>query len=225
MAINYINDHINQALRRLITQYKESPNIISLLNVFVQQIQDLEDTFFQLLQERSLFSAVGVQLDKLGTTLDQGRMGLSDDDYRVLLLIKISEINSEGTPEDLISIFKNIMRAQSVMYGEIYPAGFFMTAIDADPFSIDIAAAIMGAKPAGVELYYLAQVVSPSFSFFDDPDPLGAGFGDTGDPDVGGWFSTLIYLVPTFGFFDTPGFVGGFGDLNAPNYGGLFASV
>lgn len=219
--ISQITNHDDQAKNRVITQYKDSVNLNKIISVYTQQIQEFEDAAFALINERTLDGSIGFQLDQMGTILDEIRNGLDDDDYRIVLKAKIAENVSEGTPEDLIGIFKVLLNPEEVHYNEIYPAGFELTAIgDQDPVSSieRVKQAINRAKPAGVELVSVKQVTRfPEFSFLDDPDPTGGGFRD------------LLVLSETstpFVFFDDPDPNGiGLGDANNAALGGDFSTI
>ena len=214
-----ITTHDENALNRLITQYKNSGNIKSIISAFTDQIQELEDTFFDLLNKRVISVAEGEQLDQLGTILDEPRRGFSDDIYRVKLLSKISRNISEGTPEDLIGIFKILMQAGLVAYSENYPAEINMMAVDSSQIGSDeeIKEAILGAKPAGVALIYLGKALTGYFGFLNDPNASGFGVGI---------FSSLFFHRPTFGFQGSPGkFIAGFGSFDNLSIGGVLTSL
>jgi len=223
--IEYIGNHDEEAKNRLITQYKESENIKKIITVYATQFQEIEDQTRALLYDRSIDTAVAYQLDQIGTILDQPRDGLIDDDYRLLLKAKIAEDISEGTIEDVIGIFRLLLRPDEILYNDFYPAGFELTAIGTTmPISsIDrLKQAINRAKPASVELVEI-KIVNPSeFSFFDDPDPTGKGFRDINvarEPINAFVFGTL---QP-----DGSGDLGpdGFGDATNPLIGGSFSYI
>jgi len=49
-----ITDHVDQGLSRLISQYKGKPKLEGTLAAFLKPFQDLEDTFFDLRDMRSV---------------------------------------------------------------------------------------------------------------------------------------------------------------------------
>ena len=65
-ALTYQVDHCADGLERLLQQFKDRPRIAALLCAFVRQVQELEDAAWQLLTERHVDAAIGVQLDALG---------------------------------------------------------------------------------------------------------------------------------------------------------------
>lgn len=120
MAIDK-RDQISLGLNRLLEQFKDKPNIEAVLTSYLQQINDLEDTYESLLNERSIFTAVGVQLDLLGALVNEARLGRSDSVYRLAILTRIGINNSEGTPNQILSLLKNITGATKVNMWEHFP--------------------------------------------------------------------------------------------------------
>tara|TARA_R110002012_G_scaffold265589_3_gene449005 strand:+ start:1112 stop:1849 length:738 start_codon:yes stop_codon:yes gene_type:complete len=177
-----ILNHDEQAKNRLISQYKDSENINKLIAVYTNQVQAIENATYAMLNGRTLDGSIGFQLDQLGLILNEKRDGLIDSDYRMRLKAKIAENTSEGTPEDLISIFKLLLNPDEIHYNEVHPAGFELTAIgNQDPVSsIDkIKKALEKAKPAGVNIINIKQVTRlPEFIFLEDFDESGEGFRD-----------------------------------------------
>ena len=100
-----INDHLQQAINRLISQYRDRPNINALLKTMVDRIQSVEDTLFDFYGKRlDINVAVGEQLNQIGELVGQDRLGYKDDFYRILIFSKIGINTSQGTVPDLIDI-------------------------------------------------------------------------------------------------------------------------
>lgn len=72
MTFNTI-DHETKGLARLITQYRESDNLKDYLSAFLVQSDELEDTLFDLLEDRTLDEAEGAQLDIIGEIVGRPR--------------------------------------------------------------------------------------------------------------------------------------------------------
>ena len=66
-------DHKLKAIARLAVQFRESPNLIGYIQALLDEGDDLETAFQQILNERSIDTAIGVQLDILGEIVDQAR--------------------------------------------------------------------------------------------------------------------------------------------------------
>jgi hypothetical protein len=96
---------------------------------------------------------------------------------------------SRGTPEEMISLFKQLMRCDLVHYHEAYPGVALLQALNAEPYVslAGVRQAMETIKPAGVRLD-LSYAKADGFGFEDDPDA--SGFGDLDDPAIGGEFAT-----------------------------------
>lgn len=186
--------HSDDAFDRLPEQYRDNPRMVAYARIFGAQAQDLEDAFYDILENAGLAAAFGPILDQIGEIVGQPRNGLIDQKYRVRIFAKIGQNVSKGTAEDLIAIFKALMQADRVYYNDLFPAGAYLTAIGTDPVGTiaEIRDALENSKPAGVKMAYFLSVDANSFSFLDDPDPSGLGFGDSTDPLVGGVLATIL---------------------------------
>lgn len=189
--ITEITTHESDALTRLITQYSDSLNLKEIIKIYTAQIQELETVFFELLNERSLKDSVGQQLDNFGTILDQLRLGYNDEIYRGLIYNKITQLNSEGTIEDLLSIFNILMSADTINLSEPSVAHINMYAINSSPLIplSDIVVAISNTKPTGVSVN-LINVQTDYFGFQNDPQAL--GFSSLTDTSQGGYLNDLF---------------------------------
>lgn len=171
-----IPDHEDQALARLIEQYKETTTIKNIIRAIVAQTQDQEPVLDDLQTKRALETSEGVQLDLWGVILNQSRGGLSDAVYRALLFARVAQYNSQGTADELIAIFEALtMPTTGVDYVEFYPGGFCLTANDPTPIVPDatISQIINQAKPAGVEFCLISAPANP---FVFAGNPIGGGF-------------------------------------------------
>lgn len=188
--------HFAAALARLPTTHQfNTPTLQAFLKAGCDLAGLIDTCLAELYNDRWLDTAVGAQLDVLGRILDEIRGGRSDDDFRARLYLKIVEINSEGTAENLMQLFQLITEPASFEYGETYPAQFFLIAIEPTStlFTESQVRRIMErAKAAGVGSTYLAHTNGlPAFAFAGDSDPNKDGFGDSTDPDIGGRFVSL----------------------------------
>lgn len=189
--ITEITTHENDALNRLITQYSDSTNLQELIKVYTSQIQELETVFFDLLNNRTINNSSGQQLDNVGTLIDQDRLGYDDTTYLGLIYNKISQINSEGTIENLLSIFNILMNADKINLSEPSVAHINMHAINSSPLisNDDIIIAINNSKPTGISVD-LINVQTDYFGFQNDSQAL--GFSSLSDATQGGYLSDLF---------------------------------
>lgn len=172
MALAHKYDHIAEALENLVTQFKGKANIEATLTAFIQQVQDLEEAFFELLEERFIDVAVGAQLDGFGSIVGEARESRSDEDYRLAIKARIQLNLGNGTPEDLISLVRSVAGNVRVKIIDFFPAGFIADVVDPiDPLVVDPArllAIVQTGKPAGVFASVTYHVVG-EFKFDSGP--------------------------------------------------------
>lgn len=164
MALEQITEHVQEALNNLLAQFKGKPKIAGLITSYVNQIQDLEDVFFQLLIDRWLDNAEGVQLDGFGSIVGQAREGKNDDDYRLAIKAKIQLNLSEGTTEDIIDILRAALGLFTVEVVEYFPAAFTAELVEPlDPSTNPnvLAVILNSGRSAGVKSVLLFKVADP----------------------------------------------------------------
>ena len=120
--MDIITNHADQAVGRLLEQFRGSTRLRELVRILIGPLQDLENVFSDLAELRGLDSAFGAQLDGIGQIVDQARMGMSDQDYLTWLKLRIFINVSKARPEDLIHVLKVITQAGQVRYFENHPA-------------------------------------------------------------------------------------------------------
>jgi len=112
-----ITDHVEAAKARLISQFRSpKPVLHGMMESYVEQLQELEDVLWDVINHRLLdpapgesVGAEGVQLDVLGKIVGQPRLGLSDSGYRSAIKLKIRVNRSRGSNVDLLEILRLAM--------------------------------------------------------------------------------------------------------------------
>ena len=122
MSLPIKKDQVAEGLGRLISLWKDKPNIQGLVTSYLREVQELEDVWFQLLNERNVFTAIGAQLDVIGTYVGESRDSRNDDDYRDAILNRVARNNSDGTPESIIQLISAATGSPVVQIWEHYPA-------------------------------------------------------------------------------------------------------
>jgi hypothetical protein len=223
MAITPITDHKQRALDRLIEQYRDKPVIASIIGVFADQVQELEDIIQTLCTERTVAAADGETLDLLGDLVGIARQGFDDEFYRILIFVKIGQNVSQGEPERAISILKLLTNATLIEYINIGNAEVSLGHDGVMPtadvqFVYDNMQLVVA---AGVRVDYIV-CFDPLIPFaFDDPQVIGLGFDD-GTDTVGGKFAFVHEQTAPFAFEGVDVSGKGFGDLLDPLVGGVF---
>jgi hypothetical protein len=188
-------DHSTESKSKLLSQYKDAPNINAILAAYIVQVQEIEDILQEFYTKTVLATATGQQLDQIGVILGRTREGNTDDIYRVLLYTKIVQMFSEGTINELISIFVTLVNPVDAELTEVYPASFLLTANN--PVIIgdgsDVVDAINNAKVAGVGFDLISSGLTPfAFGGYVAKNNTPAGYDDLSSPGAGGIYSKII---------------------------------
>jgi hypothetical protein len=160
MALPVLKDHTQEAEDLLLWQWRDSPNVKGLLKSFTENLQFVEDSLFQLLDERGLYTAIGEQLDVLGRIVGEDRYGRSDEPYRVALIGRVTANNSDGSTEEAMQTLRAITQAEHITFFEHYPASVHYYA--SGGVTNGIVAALDSASSAGIStrvLYDLDQTM------------------------------------------------------------------
>ena len=121
-----ITTHAADALATMLSQYDDSPRFRALLEILADQVQPLENVTYEVLTERLLDAAKGVQLDIYGIIVGgiaRTRAGRTDDDYRKLILIAVRVNNTNATAEEAIQIVADLVET-TVYYTQHNPAHY-----------------------------------------------------------------------------------------------------
>lgn len=165
MTLTQKINHVAEALENFIERFKNKPKLAAWLTSYINQIQDLEDVFWEIVTERCLDDAVGEQLDGLGEIVGESREGRDDDTYRVAIRARRLLNQSQGTPEELMTIVSaSIDFLSDVRIKEYYPAALTAEVVDPFPSGYDpaqIGDILRKGKPAGVKAHLLAHPADP----------------------------------------------------------------
>ena len=183
MALSQVTNHIEEMLLQRLEEFKKKVRFTAILEIFGQQIQELETVAFQVLEETNdIDIAVGAQLDGIGDIVGEDRAGRTDTDYRLAIRARIQLNSSRGTIEDLISLVAAVLAGATSQVIEYFPAGFALLVTSAVPSGIDpaIAGNVIREGRAGGVRGDLILHVSPPFQY------------DTGDGYDTGKYATAV---------------------------------
>jgi hypothetical protein len=156
MPLVKIEDHVQQGLALLISQYRDKPRIAALLSSYLRRVQELEDAIFDVLVKRLIDNAIGYQLAAIGRIVGQTNEGGWDDDtFRLFIKARIRANQSNGHGDDVIDVL-NLVEAADFVLSEVYPAAMyvdFATETEASPLILMELA--RRAKGSGVRLQIL----------------------------------------------------------------------
>lgn len=101
-----IESHCEEALARLLSQFTQSTRLRALVCALADQADPVEQNLWDVQAYRSINTATGLQLDRLGILLGLPREGATDADYRRFLRAKTLANNSAGHADTLIQILE-----------------------------------------------------------------------------------------------------------------------
>lgn len=128
IEIEQITDYSTN-LRLLLEQYKNSENLKGILDLMNDQADDFETAIFEIRDNYWLSSAIGVQLDVIGSIFRETRKGRSDADYRIAIGNKATQFFKSGEPESIIMILVLFYSATYVYLKPSWPgvpAGYYV---------------------------------------------------------------------------------------------------
>ena len=115
-------NHVEEGFKKLLSQWDNSSSVRGLLESILQPINEAEQGSQDVYDSFSIITAIGKQLDMLGALLGVPRNGRSDEDYRIIIMSKISTSRGSGTTNELISLL-SALTGQTANVWEHYPIG------------------------------------------------------------------------------------------------------
>ena len=128
MALPNTLDVTERGLSRLISQWKDKVVVQGITKALLDNIQVIEDQNQQVLTERGIYEAVGVQLDVIGLLVGEARQGKDDTEYRAAILNRIAINSSNGTPVKMMEILSLLTESDNVKIWEHPTASAFLFA-------------------------------------------------------------------------------------------------
>jgi len=101
--ITIVNNRLEQALAKILTQFKGLPVMEGVIASYMEQIQELENVFIDLLLLRTLDNAEGAQLDGIGDIVGEPRLGRNDTDYKAAISGRIKINRQHSRIEDILT--------------------------------------------------------------------------------------------------------------------------
>ncbi len=195
--------HISDGLKRLLVQFQGQPHIEGILRSYLEQVQELEAVLFSLMAERYIETAVGAQLDGIGSIVGELRQNRTDVDYRTAILGRITRNSANSRIEDLLALFVLLLPDHTFELTEgPGPAAFRFRIVEAlvpvvNPSPDVLSAQLTDAKGAGIRgtLLWSEKAESNTFTFAD-ADALQAdtlrGHADDPPSTIGGYQSGAL---------------------------------
>jgi hypothetical protein len=162
-------DYIERVTDGSIELFRNSPVFNTIINGILDQVNDAEEMFFQLLDERSIDNATGATLDIIGIILGKQRYSLqTDDSYRLDLKSWIRYLFSQGEINTLIFVLKELTDSNTVILQEYFP-GHVIMLFDGTILNVDnLISTINKTAAAGVRVD-ITPYTPTSFRFDSGP--------------------------------------------------------
>jgi hypothetical protein len=197
------DDLTDRALARRTDDYKRDTNFGYLVKSFTDQLQEIENATWEVILERLLDNAEGVQLTVLGKIVGEPRFSADDDEYRVGVRCRIAVNKSQGFRSDIYLVCTMCLRYNNETIDfkirEHYPCTVF---VDCADYQFDMSLElIMGylhdTRSGGVrlQLIYPTRAITNSFTWAEgstvETDDQ-CGFDDGNTPGSGGYWAGVI---------------------------------
>lgn len=189
MSLDYIPNHLDLQLDKVISQFKGLPEFEKLLSVLLAPLQDLESFVNDVWTKVNLENASGEVLDLIGRIVGRSRGGFSDSDFRDLLTIQIGVNTSKGNSQPLAAIIKEVTDSTYVELQESYPAAV-TAVIDGTNLESGLLSLLEQTVSAGVDLNLSSITTFPPFAF--EGISNAGGMGTLYDANIGGHFVDRI---------------------------------
>lgn len=177
-------DYVGIAKARLAGRINQKPLVEALLSALPNQLSILELTLDQLKNERSIDTAIGIQLDKVGEIVGEARQGRDDETYRQYIRFRVFVNISKGRPHDLSYATRFATQADDVQYIEFFPAQVIMFS---DGYAANITTPLLLQDVSPAAIFDVPLVVSfgeepfrtsmPNMDIDDDSELAGVQLG------------------------------------------------
>ncbi len=195
--LQQITRHFGEALVKLVPPFWGKPRVAALLQSYLIQIQDIEDTTWAVLEIRDIDSADAARLAVLGQIVGQPNFGWDLETYRKVVRARIRVSRSRGLTNDIIEVVRLILQPAD---GEVVRVFHYAPATMAILPTLEVseedttalAFLMPKARAAGVQAHYF---LAPEGDGPYDFDSTGIDLDDTTDPEsVGpGLFDVRIF--------------------------------
>lgn len=145
-----IKNVVEEGINRLLYQFQSKPKIVSFLTAILNQVQESEDSKFDLLNGASIYTAMGERLDVCGSIVGEERLGKTDAEYRDAILQRIAINTSNGTPNKLLQILQILTGATVIRLWEHYPANIIFYSNNPTGNMDQVRETLQTASPAAV---------------------------------------------------------------------------
>lgn len=183
--LEFKTDYAPEIIALLYSQFNDPENKENwqkLIRALTKSRNEIEAVMKDLYTQRSLETAIGEQLDRLGQIIGLPRNGRNDADYREALRLQIRINRGSGEPELLIEALLFFTGSDTVWLQEVYPAAL-IAYIDGTDIINNILTQMNRIRLAGVNFMDIA-------ASYGELPPLGFSWiGDTETIERGGTYA------------------------------------
>jgi hypothetical protein len=127
-----IDDHVEKMLARMPSMHDDSTLLRGMLSIYSARIQILDNVLRGITADAlfSISTAIGVQLDQVGTIVGIAREERTDDEYRIILRTQALLVLPERrTQARLMEIVRSLMDTDpgAIIYSQIPPKTYKLT--------------------------------------------------------------------------------------------------
>jgi hypothetical protein len=187
-----ITDHVQQALGKLITRYKNKPRFAAWVASHVRQVQLLEDAAWQVIDSRDVDTCDETRLRLIAKLVGQPVRGTLEQ-LRLYVQVRILVNRSNGRIPTVLKIARLLLGDVAFSWGP--PAHYTIEMLEAldgrDPnYSAEL---IRDATLAGVGVDLVYNTSEPEDALIGsyDPDEVDADRGGSYDGSTGGFGAAL----------------------------------
>lgn len=191
-------DECLAAIDRLLEQFKGRPRLQGLICALADRGQPIKNALEDTKNFRSLDTATGTQLDRLGELYKETRAGKTDDQYRAFLKALALIVASRGRSNehlDALVFLDNGFAPSAISLVPHYPAGFIMTAEVPFPqvdLGFEFARVLRKIPPSGVKFMLMFEYPDTTSHFVWSGD-TGSGFAEVSSPgSTGGVWAEAV---------------------------------
>jgi len=189
-GITKVDDHGAEGVDLLLGQFIESPRFHAWITSYLSRLQEIEDVAWQLLVDRRVDNATGVNLDLIGRIVGQRRGAFGDDEYRLLIKGRVRANVSSGTATDIYKTLVAMLGEDAVArIEENFPGAIVLVVVTAVTEPEVVGSIVRDARAAGVrmDVEYSEFDESETFTFStDDTVQVDAGRGFANDAETTG---------------------------------------
>lgn len=140
MALSNITDMVTRARARILKQYAGlTLRFLPMIDVYVNEVQELENALWGLIAKFDLDVADAIWLDRLGYIVGENREGENDDVFRRLIRARIMANKSDGTVEEILAVLNMVLDdppGMVVSFRSVVPASIEIVITGVIPFPL-----------------------------------------------------------------------------------------